>query len=104
MANAWHYNPHEIKNAPRKGTEDVILQLFPDFKGRGLRLQLKYQDSFAGTIVLDANGDLQAHKVYQFFDSHKLSVPHQCESISEVKVKTFLTLGHSFVYRDCKVL
>lgn len=58
----WRFNPDETENVTLEGIEEEILLLFPDIQARGLGLQFNYRDSFAGTIVLKTNGDVQVHK------------------------------------------
>ena len=54
----WRFNLDETENVTLEGMEEEILPLFPDIQARGHGLQFKYRDSFAGTIVLETNGDV----------------------------------------------
>lgn len=56
------FNPDETESLSLEGIKEEILPLFPDIQARGLGLQFKYRDSFAGTIVLETNGDVQVRK------------------------------------------
>ena len=58
----WRFNPNETENMTLEAMEEEILPLFPEIQARGLGLQFKYRDSFAGTIVLETNGDVQVRK------------------------------------------
>ena len=57
-----HFKPDETENVTLEGMEEEILPLFPDIRARRLGLQFNYRDSFAGTIVLEKNGDVQLCK------------------------------------------
>ena len=58
----WHFNTNETENVTLEGMEEEILPLFPDIQARGLRLQFKYRDSLAGTIVLETDSAVQVCK------------------------------------------
>ena len=50
----WHFSPDHIDCTTLKEVEENILQLYPDVISRRLGLLMKYQDSFAGEIVVES--------------------------------------------------
>ena len=64
----WRFSPDHIDYTTLKEVEENILQLYPDVMSRRLGLLMKYQDSFAGEIVVESN--MQVHNKLSFIHNY----------------------------------
>ena len=46
----WRFDPTNIAQYTRAETKNELVQLFPDIAQRGLKLNLWYEDDFAGEV------------------------------------------------------
>ena len=56
----WRYDDKKIPEYSRDRVEQEILVLFPTLKSKGLRLEIKYEDSLVGIVSIDSDADVQA--------------------------------------------
>ena len=56
----WRYDDNTIAEYSRDGVEQELLALFPTLKSKGLRIEISYEDSLVGIVLIDSNADLQA--------------------------------------------
>ena len=47
---AWRYHSDHISKYTRKEVENKIIELFPDFDRKGLKLEMWYQDELIGDV------------------------------------------------------
>ena len=56
----WRYGDKKTPEYSRDHVEQELLALFPTLKSKGLRLEIRYEDSLVGIVSIDSDADVQA--------------------------------------------
>lgn len=59
ITKVWRFNPTAVQGYKLEKVKADITEFFPCIKQRRVGISLSYQDSLAGTIVIESDADLQ---------------------------------------------
>ena len=55
----WRFDSSKIVEYTRNEVEAMIIDLYPDVKKKGLRLEMYYEDELVGKITIESDGDMK---------------------------------------------
>ena len=55
----WRFDASKIAEYTRNDVEAMIVDLYPDVKKKGLRLDMYYEDELVGKVTIESDGDMK---------------------------------------------
>ena len=56
----WRFMRSDVDDYTRADVERAMLELYPDVRAKGLRLEIWYHDSLAGKVRIEGDADMGA--------------------------------------------